>query len=214
MARKYLLAKKDGSISKTSIKGGKNLTNKYYVAGYSKKKPVYVKKGVPIKPIGSKSKKYVFKREVKVQKAKRKARIRTRRYRAKAKPKVIKQKPKEEKPEGLVEVRGLVGVEYNEKKYFHAEMLFDWWGPSNFNVDKLLDSAVEILKFKIPEIERIPYELASHPRLYEDKKVRGIVRTVGYSGDLGDMANEMQYEIYIPTAKGRALFKSSARVNV
>jgi hypothetical protein len=111
----------------------------------------------------------------------------------------------------LVEVTGLVSVSYEGKRKggFHAEMLFTWHGARNFNVEKLLESATGVLIDVLPEIERIPYELAS--AVGPDFDRRGVERVVDYSGSDYD---SMEFQVFIPRAGGRVLTTGNARVSL
>lgn len=121
---------------------------------------------------------------------------------------VVRELP-HERQRGLVEVKGLVSVSYESKrKSFHAEMLFFWYGPVGFDEQKLLDNAVQVLIDTLPEIERIPFELAFQVSADFDR--RGIESVNPYSSQ---RENEMDFEIYIPRAGyGRALLVGNARV--
>ena len=129
--------------------------------------------------------------------------------------KAIREKPitgmltKEEIEHPKVEVTGLVSVSYESKKNssFHAEMIFEWYGPGSFNIETLLDGAVEVLITTLPEIERIPFELASV--VTPDFNRRGVERSVPYDGQ---RLNEMDFEIFIPRVGGRVLQSGTARV--
>ena len=116
---------------------------------------------------------------------------------------------KEEVEHPKLEVKGLVSVSYESKrKSFHAEMLFFWYGPVGFDEQQLLDNAVQVLMDTLPDIERIPFELASQVSADFDR--RGIESVNPYSGQ---RENEMDFEIYIPKAGyGRALLVGSAMV--
>ena len=135
-------------------------------------------------------------------------------YQKKAIEKVEERRKREEeerrkREEGeQVEVSGLVGV-YYDGDFFHAELLFKWWGRRGFNEERLLDEAVQILLSELPNIERISFELVTSPNMYEDVKVRGISDIQPYSGQNRD---EMDYEIFIPKAGTRVLWTDRARV--
>ena len=129
--------------------------------------------------------------------------------------KAIREKPitgmltKEEIEHPKVEVTGLVGV-YYDGEFFHAELLFKWYGRGTFDAEVLLDEAVQILLSELPNIERISYELVASPLMHEDIRVRGIGEVIRYDGQ---RVNEMDYQIFIPKAGSRCLWAGSTRVD-
>ena len=186
MARKYLASDKRGVVSDRKI-SGKNLRASYVKVGKSKGRNVYAKHGFEDKVRGSRKHPISF---------------------FEAKPRII---GGPHPPIGAkkVEVTGLVGV-YYDGDFFHAELLFKWYGKETFDTEVLLDEAVQILLSELPNIERISYELVASPLMHEDIRVRGIGEVIRYDGQ---RVNEMDYQIFIPKAGSRCLWAGSTRVD-
>jgi hypothetical protein len=186
MVRKYLVANKSGVVSNRKI-SGRNLRTNYKATATSRGRRVYIKKG---SESALKSRRYKI------------------RYIAPKSQPLKSRVYAQERLGGGVEVTGLVSVSYESRtKTFHAEMLFEWYGKAGFDEEKLLDNAVEVLIDTLPEIERIPFELAS--MVAPDFDRRGIEQVREYDGD---RENEMDFEIFIPKVGGRVLTTGSARI--
>jgi hypothetical protein len=185
-SRKYLIVDKRGVVARRKL-SAKNRKANYKIIGSSKGRLVLRKTTYEAQP------------------------VRSRRYKVREKmfkPRVSVPLDGETK---TVEVTGLVSVSYESKKKssFHAEMLFRWYGNRGFDENKLLDGATEILMDTLPNIEKIPFELASV--VSPDFNRRGIEST---TESMSGRINEMDFEIFIPKVGGRALTSGSARLNL
>jgi len=204
MDRKYLAVNKNGNIGARAIKGGRNLRENYVKVARSRGRNVYAKKGSGFE-------------------AGARERIKTDGFH---KAHIIAfvatglgigggavTSGYVEKTEGgkKVKVVGLVSVIYTRKKYFHAEMLFTWYGRQGFNDGKLLQNALNMFREDIlPEIERIPFELVASEYLIADEMRLGIEPTQAYEGGAED---EMDFEVFIPKRGGRAITTGSAHIS-
>ena len=206
-SRKYLAVNKNGDIGARAIRGGRNLKENYVKVARSRGRNVYAKKGSGFENEGrtyiTPPKKGGF-RLIDF--------VPPERGGGGGGP---GPKPPPEPPEGLVEVRGLACVEYEPREagnvYFHAEMLFTWYGPRGYKDSELINPAVDFLIDTLSTLERIPWNLIG--LLDVDKRRTGLEQPVAYAGT---RYQEADYEVYIPYKGGKIYARGTLalRVNV
>ena len=186
MARERLVYNRLGVLSDRKV-SKRNLTANYKVIGYTKGRKVFAKKGFDAEPKPSRGHKVKFLVG----------------FQQRLVPKESKKVIKQEKAEGnLVKVTCLVGVKYEPREagnvYFHAEMLFTWYGldfPSDLD---LIVPAESVLVDRLSDLDRVNWSLIS--MLEPDRRVKGVIEKVSYAGT---RYNEMDFELYIPNSESR-----------
>lgn len=223
MANKRFIVTKKGQIVQRRVKGGKNLTANYRIAGYARSSETYKvkRKGKTItktratsewRPVYQRHdqamttiKPVPFFKIVEFFKPKKQVQMR-----------IIGPPPEETKQEGgrKVVATGIASVNSVSEKAlkpghaFHAELLFQWYGSEQFDAGALVEAAVSILINNLPEIDRISFGLANSCQA--DDSRGGVEHAIPYDGSSN---NEMRWEIFIPRVGGRALYSGVSVVD-
>jgi hypothetical protein len=201
MARTYLAVNKKGIIGERAIKGGKNLKENYVKVARSKGRNVYAKRESA----------YAGKGRENIRSSKRRFKLISfiTEGGGGGAPK-LKPPPKEE----LVEVVGIGGVDYSSVKGdFHAEILFTWRGPADFDAFRLCYGAGEVLIGALQNVDRINESLLAKCEIRQSSNPPfrfGVERSTPYSGS---EFNSMDYQAYLPMVGRKSVYSGRVQID-